>query len=555
MSNFKDRIPNLLWLGAALVVAWWVMESALHAFVFSRVPGKFDLLVENDPNEVWMRLVVAGLVLGASWVGERARQAERHLRSDADRLSRVARFVESVKRRFPPPVKLHASAASAKGLLHTADTAGGVASATRGAGDAFADLQELAFGHDEIGRLVKSLQDLSRVLDERFEELHALLQMTHEINMGLLLDDVLKNAYQMLRSVLPYDRLSVALLESEDRILRARWAKAEYPDVVLRPGYAAPMQGSSLQAIIVSGEPRIIDDLAAYFRAHPKSDSTHLMLAEGIHSSLTCPLISMGKPIGFIFFSSLNANTYRDVHVDTFKLIAGHLSVMVEKGNLYERILKERERSEHLLLNIMPARIVSRLRSGAKSVAEDLRECNILFIDMVDFTRFARSYPPERVVNVLENVFTPFDRLCMLHGVEKIKTIGDEYMVMSSRADGEDALRRLAEFALAALDSTRGMRYPDGRPIEIRVGMHSGQAVAGVIGQAKFAYDVWGDAVNVASRMQSSGVAGRIQVTASIYAALQGEYRFEERGMIDVKGVGPTKTYFLTGQADRRLLH
>jgi class 3 adenylate cyclase len=251
-----------------------------------------------------------------------------------------------------------------------------------------------------------------------------------------------------------------------------------------------------------------------------------------------------------MFFSSLAPNTYKDVHVDVFKLIAGHLSVVVEKSNLYQQILAEKEKSERLLLNVMPARIAARLRSGAKSVAESLPEVNILFVDIVAFTGFAGRYPPERVVHLLENVFAPLDRLCVLHGVEKIKTSGDQYMVMSGQSDSGDGdpLHRLAEFALEALRAVEVMRYPDGELVRIRIGMHTGPAIAGVIGQTKFAYDVWGDAVNIASRMESSGEPGRIHVTGEIHEKLQGEFVFEPRGAIEIKGMGLRKTYYLNAR-------
>ena len=351
----------------------------------------------------------------------------------------------------------------------------------------------------------------------------------------------------MLQPVFPYNRLSVAFLEKDGEVLRARWARADYPDLMLRTGYAGVLKEGSLPGIIASGEPRIINDLAAYLHHHPLSHATSLLVAEGIRSSLTCPLISMGKPIGFLFFSSLTTDTYKNVHTDAFKLIAGHLSVMIEKSNLYQQILSEKERSEHLLLNVMPARIAARLHSGAKSVAESLPEVNVLFVDIVGFTEFASRYPPERVVHLLENVFTPLDRLCGIYGVEKIKTSGDEYMAISGQpgTDRSMQLRNLAEFALEALGSVKGMRYPDDEQVRIRLGMHTGAAVAGVFGQTKFAYDVWGDAVNIASRMESSGEAGRIHVTEEIRAKLQGEFSFEERGVIDVKGKGMMKTYFL----------
>jgi len=537
----RGRTPNLVWIGAALSVAYWLVESLLHTFVFHDGPLDITLFGGYDPNELWMRLLISISFPAFGWIAERSRQAERHVKDDAERLGRVLRFVDSVKQKFPLP-----------GQGRSFPAIGTVTNAAN-AGDNPGDIRELAFNADDFGKLARILQDLANVLDERFEELHALLQVTHEINMGVLLEDVLEKAYQTLQSVLPYNRLSVALLEKDGQVVRARWAKADYPELLLRTGYAGPLSGSSLQRIIETGEPRVINDLPRYFELHPSSGSTQLMISEGIRSSLTCPLMSMGKPIGFMFFSSLAGNSYKNAHIDVFKLIAGHLSVVVEKSNLYQNILEEREKSEGLLLNVMPARIATRLRTGEKSVAETLPEVNILFVDIVAFTRFASRYPPEQVVHLLENIFSPLDRLCVLYGVEKIKTSGDQYMAMSGHpsVDSGKSLSKLAEFALEALGSVRGMRYPDGTPVEIRLGMHTGPAVAGVIGQSKFFYDVWGDAVNIASRMESSGVAGRIHVTEEIQKQLQEEFLFEVRGMTDIKGMGLMKTYFLNAKNGR----
>ena len=543
----KLRTPNLVWLGLGLSVTYWVAESMLHTLVFNDGTLTVTLLGENDPNELWMRLLISVMFIAFGWVAERSRKAERHVKDDADRLARVLRFVDNVKQQFPPSGQGRGAPAHEDRIFGAAAVASVGTLGAAYESDGPHGIQQLSINADDFGKLARDLQELSRVLDERFAEMHALLQMTYEINMGLLLEEVLDNAYQTLQSFLPYNRLSVALLENDGQVVRARWAKADYPDLVLRAGYAGSLKGSSLQEIIASGEPRIINDLARYFQLHPSSDSTRLMIAEGIRSNLTCPLISMGKPIGFMFFASTSVNTYENVHIDVFRLIAGHLSVMVEKSNLYQRILTEKEKSERLLLNVMPARIAARLRTGAKSVAENLPEVNILFLDIVKFTKFAGHYSPDRVVQLLENVFAPLDRLCILHDVEKIKTSGDQYMVMSGHPDSDtgDALGKLVEFALEALSSVRGMRYPDGTSVEIRLGMHAGPAVGGVIGQSKFAYDIWGDVVNVASRMESSGIPGRIHVTESIREKLQGRFLIEDRGEIDVKGMGMMKTFFL----------
>jgi signal transduction histidine kinase len=193
---------------------------------------------------------------------------------------------------------------------------------------------------DELGKLSQALQDLAKTLEKRYRELERLDEITFNINAGLLLDDVLENVYRNFRALIPYNRIGFALIEDEDPTVqvRAYWAKSDQPILELTKGYSAPLAGSSLETIITTGQPRIINDLLAYLEQKPDSDSTRLIVAEGMRSSLTCPLIATGIPVGFIFFSSIEPNTYADVHVDIFKRIAGQLSVMVEKGRLVSEL-------------------------------------------------------------------------------------------------------------------------------------------------------------------------------------------------------------------------
>lgn len=543
--------PNLAWFGLAIAGAFWIAESAIHTYVFDNGPLTATLLGESDSNEIWMRLLIAALFVAFGWIADRSVRVERHLKEDAQRLNRVLGFMDEVRLNVPHSGQ-HGSHTMAGGPPPPAPIKSSSAMAQTAAG-LNADvlrIEDLALQHDTIGELARGLLNLSSFIDERFRELHALLKLTNEINMGWLLDDVMVRTYYLLQPILPFDRLSVALIDADGRKVRARWARADYPEIWLRPGFSGPMNGSSLEEIISSAEPRIIGDLPAYLERHPQSVSTRLMVSEGIRSSLTCPLISMGKPIGFMFFSSRTAHIYEDVHVDIFKLIAGHMSLVVEKGNMYQQILKEKEKSEHLLLNVMPARIAARLSTGDQFIAEDLPDVGVLFLDIVGFTALADRYPPERVLHMLQNVFVPLDRLCELYGIEKIKTIGDEYMVVSTPtppADG-DHIRNLADFALESLAAVEGMRSPDGQPVSVRIGIHAGPAVAGVIGQTKFAYDVWGDVVNTAHRMESGGIPGRIHATEAVWTRLKDQFVFEERGTIELRGKGSMKAYFLIGK-------
>jgi len=203
---------------------------------------------------------------------------------------------------------------------------------------------DIPFGSvDEVGELGSALQDLAKTLDRRFQEVQTLAQVTEEINAGLVLDEVLERVFESFRPIIPYDRIGFALLEENDTIARARWAKSDARELRISKGFSAPMKGSSLQTILDTGRPRILNDLRAYLGEHPKSVSTKLIVEEGMQSSLTCPLIAMGKPIGFMFFSSSAPETYRNAHVATFTQIAGQLAVIVEKSKLYQQLLELNE--------------------------------------------------------------------------------------------------------------------------------------------------------------------------------------------------------------------
>ena len=161
-----------------------------------------------------------------------------------------------------------------------------------------------------------------------------------QVNAGLVLHEVLDHVYDSFRSIIPYDRIGFSLIEEKDTSVRAHWARSAAPEMKLCAGYSAPLQGSSLQTIIDTGRPRILNDLRQYLADHPDSESTALIVEEGMRSSLTCPLIALGKPIGFMFFSSMRPHTYADLHVELFLQIAGQLAVIVEKSRLYQQLLE-----------------------------------------------------------------------------------------------------------------------------------------------------------------------------------------------------------------------
>ena len=192
---------------------------------------------------------------------------------------------------------------------------------------------------DAVGQLGEALGLLAHRLERRFEQQFRLTRLTESITSGLMLEEVLENLYVSFRGVIPYDRIGFALLEEDGRVLRAQWARSEAPEVFLKPGFSAPMQGSTLESILETGRPRIINDLAAYLKEKPDSRSTELMVKEGVLSSLTCPVVSKGRPVGFLFFSSRFPNTYEDEHVEVFLQVAATVSALLEKSRLYSRLV------------------------------------------------------------------------------------------------------------------------------------------------------------------------------------------------------------------------
>ncbi|NJL91105.1 MAG: HAMP domain-containing protein [Coleofasciculaceae cyanobacterium SM2_1_6] len=233
--------------------------------------------------------------------------------------------------------------------------------------------------------------------------------------------------------------------------------------------------------------------------------------------------------------------------VEALHLANEELEARVERRT--GELRKEKERSEQLLLNILPAEIADRLMRTNESPAEHFEEATILFADIVGFTSLSARMEPLQLVAGLNQIFSAFDQLTEKYGLEKIKTIGDAYMVVGglpvSRPDHAEAIANMA------LDMQAYMQNMDnvfGESLQIRIGINTGSVIAGVIGIKKFIYDLWGDVVNVASRMESHGKPGYIQVTEATYKRLQDKYFFESRGTIEVKGRGEMMTYWLIGR-------
>lgn len=235
--------------------------------------------------------------------------------------------------------------------------------------------------------------------------------------------------------------------------------------------------------------------------------------------------------------------------------IVGVAQDITENKKLIENLKEEQEKTEYLLENILPKSIIEELKHAklisinSPAIAQKIDHSTVLFADIVGFTSYSRSLAAEYVVTQLNKLFRLFDELVDEYGVEKIKTIGDCYMLAGGVPDyQEDHAHRVADAALEMVQKLEQFNQEEKAHFQIRIGIHSGPLVAGVIGTKKYIYDIWGDTVNIASRMESCGIPGKIQVSEDTYNLLKDRYKMEERGVIEVKGQGLMKTFILEGK-------
>jgi class 3 adenylate cyclase/sensor histidine kinase YesM len=232
---------------------------------------------------------------------------------------------------------------------------------------------------------------------------------------------------------------------------------------------------------------------------------------------------------------------------DELGILSSTFNSMSESVERAMKVVEEKNReNETLLLNILPGPIAHRLKSGETAIADSYAQATVLFADIVGFTNLAATREPAAIILFLNGLFTRFDVAAKRHGIEKIKTIGDAYMAVSGIvASHPDHVKQMVEMGLDMLETVKAYSILSGIPVSIRVGINTGPVVAGVIGTTKFIYDLWGDTVNMASRMESTGIPGAIQVSRSVYEQLDKRYDFEPRGPIEVKGKGLVDTWLL----------
>ena len=273
-----------------------------------------------------------------------------------------------------------------------------------------------------------------------------------------------------------------------------------------------------------------------------------IYLAGALLTGLVCMLILALLPRFFTLPAHYPVGPELTFMVDWFFSPVIFCFMAIVARMIYRNSILAEARADQLLLNILPAGIAERLKEGEEYIAERFPDVSIIFVDVVGFTKLSSQLEPNEVVRILDSVFRKFDDVSESFDVEKIKTIGDGYMAAAGvpKADPMHA-ENAARAALAFCRSVRNSEDEYGFKLQIRVGIHTGAVVAGVIGRKKFIYDMWGDTVNIASRMESHGEAGKVHVSKAFMDKLKKDFEFSKRGGIEIKSKGRMETFFLTG--------
>ena len=292
-------------------------------------------------------------------------------------------------------------------------------------------------------------------------------------------------------------------------------------------------------------------DLVSQFRSHPGTEKIPvIMLSANEEAATKAQLLEAGANDYLIKLPhQIELIARIRVHSEAYKRLLERDAAFGALERSLADLTREREKSERLLRNILPDTIAERLKNNVSTIAETYSSVSVLFADLCGFTTFSERVDASQLVDLLDDIFSAFDHLANAYGVEKIKTIGDAYMAVAGLPEArDDHAEAVAGMALGMLEAFRGVMRNRGLSMEVRIGIHSGPVVAGVIGKHKFSYDLWGDTVNTASRMESHGEPSRVHVSQGTYTLLQDRYRFTDRGEMNVKGKGMQQTYFLLGR-------
>lgn len=445
-------------------------------------------------------------------------------------------------------------------------------------------MQKRLFSQIQLASLIRKLpgqpeQTQAEINDYRIwrrEFLRKRLRLGLRVAMMAFLSFIVLHLRHLILWPQNFQPLNLIMHVSVELCLLACWVLLRtnlgqrYPNLILVIFYWSITVVRLLIATTAKGvlEPDILDWPLAFFGMAtliPVCWKLHLTSQLGVFGCYFAMQLAVGKatmPATWITPSVLYLHTFWICFICNLSV---YLYERLQKAEFkarrqmeiaYQQLAVEQEQSERLLLNILPKSIAHRLKQSTETLAEHFSEASVLFADIVGFTKLSTQIPPTEMVELLNRIFSVFDQLAEKHGLEKIKTIGDAYMVVAGlpipRPDCSEAIADMALDMQQALNKINAEMRQD---FSIRIGINTGPVVAGVIGLKKFIYDLWGDTVNIASRMESHGIPGCIQVTEEVYEKLKDKYIFEERGLIQVKGRGEMMAYLLICKRVETLLN
>jgi class 3 adenylate cyclase len=396
-------------------------------------------------------------------------------------------------------------------------------------------------------------------LDHKFAEIEAISEVTERVNAGVFFDEVLDHVFENFKKIIPYDRIGVALIEesqSGQTLVRSQWNRADYQPILVNKGYAALLDDSSLKQVANTRMPRIINNLESYLELNANSKSTRLIVREGVRSSLTCPLVARDKVIGFIFFSSLQLETYRDQHVVLFLQIAGQLATTLEKSRAYEDLFLRNEFIKQVFGRYVTNEVAEAAlsRDGPLTLGGERRQVTVMMADLRSFTPMAEGLPPEEVVDALNVFLGTIADIVMKHGGSVDNFIGDAMMAVFGIpiAKPDDAARAVAcaidmQNSMASVNARiEGRGLPD---LSMGIGLSTGVAVAGNIGsQSRVKYSVIGSIVNLAARIESIASGGQIFASDATFSEVQDIVHTAGRLNVKLKGLSqPVPIHEITG--------
>jgi class 3 adenylate cyclase len=406
-----------------------------------------------------------------------------------------------------------------------------------------------------------------RNASSRNETLEKLAELTADADAGMTLTAVLDRIFLSFQGVIPYDRLGCALLEQDGASARLVWSRSTLPRTSIPTGYSAHLAGSSLQGVLQSGRPRILNDLQAYLREHPASENTRHIVTEGLRSSLTCPLIAMGTPTGFLFFSSAKPHAYDETHIDLFMRIAEHISLILEKGRLHESLVeayRELGLQNQFIAGVFgrytSEAVVSRLLKspGATDMGGEIRKVSLLFADLCGFSQLCGSQDAERVVRILNIYLSVMTDVIMEYEGTIDEFQGDAILVIFGAPTlAVDDARRALACATAmqrAMERVNQRLSDEGLPVlEMGIAVHSGDVVVGNIGSHRRAkYGVVGQAINQVTELEAFTRAGEILCSEETIREVGDFVEWEELGEICLKGLERTmRTFLVRGVEDQ----